>query len=74
MMLFQAIESVDLTGDIEEDREAVREALETEAGPYKGVITDWDQPFTPDDHDAIGVDDYLMNMWEDGTLVKADKQ
>ncbi len=74
MILFKAIENAELTGDLEADREAVREALETNAGPYEGVIRDWEQPFTPDNHEAIDVGSYLMNQWRDGVLVRAKEQ
>lgn len=74
MILARAIESVELTGDVREDREAIRQALETEVESYEGVIKDYNPPFTPDDHDAIEVEDYLMTMWQDGVLVRADKQ
>ncbi len=74
MILFKAIENAELTGDLEADREAVREALETNAGPYQGVIRDWEQPFTPNNHDAIDVKSYLMNQWQDNVLVRAKEQ
>lgn len=74
MLLANAIESVELTGDVREDREAIRQALETEIGLYEGVIKDYDPAFTTDDHDAIGVEDYLMTVWQDGVLVRAEEQ
>ncbi|WP_336786166.1 ABC transporter substrate-binding protein [Paenibacillus sp. MMO-177] len=74
MMLFQAIERTELTGNLKKDREAVKNTLETNLGPYSGVIKDWDQAFTKDNHDAIDVHSYLMSVWKDGKLVVSDKQ
>ncbi|MFC4775797.1 ABC transporter substrate-binding protein [Paenibacillus sp. GCM10023252] len=73
MMLFQAIGDAELSGDLAKDREAVRDALEA-VGPYSGVIKDWDKVFTPDNHDAIDVNSYLMCIWKDGKLVVSDVQ
>ncbi|ANE46565.1 hypothetical protein SY83_10075 [Paenibacillus swuensis] len=74
MILFDAIGKTELTGDLKKDRDALRETLETDAGPYSGVIKDWDTVYTKDNHDAIDVNSYLMNMWKDGLLVPSDKQ
>ncbi|CAM4365306.1 branched-chain amino acid transport system substrate-binding protein [Paenibacillus endophyticus] len=74
MMIFQAIEKAGLTGDLAKDREAIKNTLETGLGSYSGVIKDWDQAFTPDNHDAVDVNSYLMCVWKDGKLVISDKQ
>lgn len=74
MMLFQAIERTDLTGNLKKDREAIKNTLETNLGAYSGVIKDWDQAFTKENHDAVDVNSYLMNEWKDGRLVVSDKQ
>ncbi|MEM9485734.1 MAG: ethanolamine utilization protein EutN, partial [Cyanobacteria bacterium P01_F01_bin.116] len=31
---------------------------------YEGLIKTYDQPFTPDDQDALGEDDYILVQWE----------
>lgn len=74
MLLYKAMEHIEITGDIRKDREALKDALENHAGPYKGVIRDWDKAFSKDNHDSIDVNSYLMNMWKNGILVKSDKQ
>ncbi|MGG2197949.1 ABC transporter substrate-binding protein [Paenibacillus validus] len=74
MLIFKALESVDLTDDVKKDREALKDALENNAGPYSGVIRDWDKAFSKDNHDAIDINSYVMNMWKDGVIVKSDKQ
>ncbi|PWC37517.1 ABC transporter substrate-binding protein [Azospirillum sp. TSO35-2] len=54
------------------DRAAVRDALE-QVGPYHGVVKDFDRPFTPDRHDALGPDDLLMARFRpDGVLAPVD--
>jgi branched-chain amino acid transport system substrate-binding protein len=74
MLLAKALEQIDLTDDIKKDREALKDALENKAGPYQGVIRDWDKAFSKDNHDAIDVNSYLMNVWKDGVLIRSDKQ
>ncbi|MBB3113804.1 branched-chain amino acid transport system substrate-binding protein [Paenibacillus phyllosphaerae] len=74
MLLFQAIEKAGLTGDLEKDRQAIRDTLESGVGPYSGVIRDWEQVFTAENHDAIDVNSYLMCVWKDGKLVVSDLQ
>jgi branched-chain amino acid transport system substrate-binding protein len=41
------------------DGNAVRQALEN-LGTYEGLIKTYKRPFTADDHDALGPDDYVM--------------
>jgi branched-chain amino acid transport system substrate-binding protein len=41
------------------DGEKVRQALEN-LGTYEGLIKTYKQPFTADNHDALGPDDYVM--------------
>jgi branched-chain amino acid transport system substrate-binding protein len=54
------------------DRAAVRDALE-QVGPYRGVTRDFNRPFAPGRHDALGPDDLLMARFRaDGVLVPVD--
>lgn len=41
------------------DGEKIRQALEN-LGTYEGLIKTYKQPFTADNHDALGPDDYVM--------------
>lgn len=52
------------------DGATVRAALE-DLGPYDGVVKRYDPPFTPERHDALVADDYLMAVWRNGRLVPA---
>ena len=51
---------------------AVRAALER-LGPYEGLVKRYAPPFTPERHDALQVEDYLMAVWRDGRLVPAPR-
>ncbi|MBK1839241.1 ABC transporter substrate-binding protein [Azospirillum sp. YIM B02556] len=54
------------------DRATVRDALE-QVGPYHGVTRDFDRPFAPGRHEALGPDDLLMARFRaDGVLVPVD--
>jgi branched-chain amino acid transport system substrate-binding protein len=37
-------------------------ALET-LGTYEGLIKTYNPPFTPERHEALGPDDYMMTIW-----------
>ena len=40
--------------------------------PYEGLIKTYEQPFSPDNHDALSEDDYILVQWEDNKLVPFD--
>lgn len=54
-ILARAIEQAGST-----DGDAIRQALENLDGEYQGLIKTYVKPFSPDDHDALGPDDYIM--------------
>lgn len=47
----------------------VRDALESLQTPYAGLIKTYRRPFTPDQHDALTDDDYVMVVWKGGRIV-----
>jgi branched-chain amino acid transport system substrate-binding protein len=51
------------------DAEAVRTALENLKAPYEGLIKTYSRPFTPDNHDALTPDDYIMVHYEGDKVV-----
>ena len=51
------------------DSEAVRSALEDLKTSYEGLIKTYAKPFTPDNHDALGPDDYVMVHYEGDKIV-----
>jgi branched-chain amino acid transport system substrate-binding protein len=52
------------------DGPSVREALE-HLDTYDGLLKRYAPAFTPEDHDALHAEDYLMTVWQDGRLVPA---
>ena len=51
------------------DPDAVRTALEDLKGNYAGLIKTYTRPFTPDEHDALGPDDYIMVHYQGDKIV-----
>ncbi len=51
------------------DGDKVREALESLKAAHKGLIKTYSRPFTPDNHDALGPDDYIMVRYEGEKIV-----
>jgi len=51
------------------DGRKVREALENLKGEYKGLIKTYKRPFTPEQHDALTDEDYVMVVWKGGKIV-----
>ena len=47
---------------------AIRKALEN-LGRHEGLIKTYDRPFTPDNHDALNENDYIMVRFEGNTVV-----
>lgn len=50
------------------DGPALHDALET-LGEHRGLIKTYRRPFTPDEHDALSEDDYLLVTWRQGKIV-----
>lgn len=66
-LLIQAIEQIELTGNIEVDRDAVRLSLESLEKPVTGLIKKYQNPFSvfdlnknPNAHEALDPSDYCM--------------
>lgn len=51
------------------DGTKVREALENLKGEHKGLIKTYKRPFTPEQHDALTDEDYVMVVWKGGKIV-----
>ncbi len=47
----------------------VRDALENLKAEYAGLIKTYRRPFTPDQHDALTDDDYIMVVWKGGKII-----
>jgi len=51
------------------DGTKVRGTLETLKGEHKGLIKTYKRPFTPEQHDALTDEDYVMVVWKGGKIV-----
>lgn len=51
------------------DGAKVRDALEDLKGEYAGLIKTYRRPFSPDQHDALTDQDYIMVVWKGGKIV-----
>jgi branched-chain amino acid transport system substrate-binding protein len=47
----------------------LKAALENLQEPYRGVVTTFDRPFTPDDHDAFSDRMIWLGEWRNGRIV-----
>jgi branched-chain amino acid transport system substrate-binding protein len=54
------------------DADAVRTALENPKAPYQGLIKTYDRAFTPDNHDALGPNDYIMVRYDGDNVVPVE--
>jgi branched-chain amino acid transport system substrate-binding protein len=65
-LIFLLKMAVEKVGTIESSK--VRDALET-LGAYRGLVRDYDPPFTPDNHDALDAGDFsLAKYGADGAI------
>jgi branched-chain amino acid transport system substrate-binding protein len=51
--------------------DAIREAL-YKVGRYEGLIKTYDNPFTPDNHDALNENDYIWTRFIDHQILPVD--
>ena len=51
------------------DADAIRTALEDLKGTYQGLIKTYSKPFSPENHDALSPDDYIMVRYEGEQVV-----
>jgi branched-chain amino acid transport system substrate-binding protein len=54
------------------DAEAIRVALEDLKQPYEGLIKTYNKPFSADNHDALGPDDYTMVRYDGDKIVPVE--
>lgn len=47
----------------------IRDALETLKAEHKGLIKTYRRPFTPEQHDALTDEDYVMVVWKQGKII-----
>lgn len=70
-LMIAAAQQAGLSGDPQKDRANLRMALETLRQPVKGLIKTYSHPFgefsekTPDAHEALTIDDFVMGQYGD---------
>jgi len=60
--------AIEQSGSLEGSK--IRSALEN-LGEYRGIVKTYHNPFTPDSHDALVADDYIMTVWSNGRMIPA---
>ncbi|MFQ5839449.1 MAG: ABC transporter substrate-binding protein [Candidatus Methylomirabilales bacterium] len=48
---------------------AIQQALENLRGQYRGLIKVYRRPFTPEEHDALSAEDFVMCVWKGGKIL-----
>lgn len=72
LILAEAIKRAKLSFDpakLGEDRKKIRDAVENNLGPVRGLIKTYNPAFTKDNHDSVGPADYIMTVWREAKLV-----
>ena len=69
--LMLSAKAIDTAGSTEGTE--IREAL-LNLPQHKGLIKTYDKPFTDDNHDALGEDDYIMVRWEGNKIVPVEQK
>lgn len=72
LLLAEAIKRARLSYDparLGEDRKKIRDALENNLGPVRGLIKTYNPAFTKDNHDSVGPEDYIMTVWNEAKLI-----
>jgi branched-chain amino acid transport system substrate-binding protein len=76
LLLNEAAKSISWTGDVQQDRQALKLALERIKNPVQGLVKLYEQPFkpylvsSPDAHEALGVDDLAMGQFDENGLIR----
>ncbi len=70
-IVIAALEQVELSGDMQADRAAMRDALEHLRQPVEGLVKTYRRPFSPwsperdDAHEALGLEDFCMARFDE---------
>jgi len=56
------------------DGSKIREALDHLQKPIEGVVTTYDHPFSPENHEAIAITEIVMGVVKDGRVVRLPVQ
>lgn len=75
-LLLAAVRQAGLTGDMQRDRAAIRDALENLKTPVPGLIKTYDRPFSPyspknpDAHEALGEEHFTFGRYTDDNAIQ----
>lgn len=79
-LLIAAVEQTELSGNIQQDRERIRQSLEQLNDPVEGLIKTYRhpfRPFSPDDadaHEALNQKDFVMARYDDQNQIVLEPQ
>lgn len=74
-ILIQAMNQIEWTGNIKDDRRNVRRSLENIEIPVEGLVKTYKMPFTvytedtPDAHEALSIEDFVMARYGDNNEI-----
>lgn len=79
LLLNEAAKSVSWSGDLQQDRLALKNALEQLNKPIHGLVKTYTQPFqpylvsNPDAHEALGINDLAMGQFDESGSIRLVK-
>jgi branched-chain amino acid transport system substrate-binding protein len=76
LLLSEAAQSISWSGDLRQDRLALKMALESISKPVQGLVKLYKEPFkpyqvsSPNAHEALGIDDLAMGRFDENGVIR----
>lgn len=76
LLLNEAAQSISWSGDLQQDRLALKMALENISKPVQGLVKLYKEPFkpyqvsSPNAHEALGIDDLVMGRFDENGVIR----
>ena len=76
LLLSEAAQSISWSGDLQQDRLALKMALESISEPVQGLVKLYKEPFkpyqvsSPNAHEALGIDDLAMGRFDENGVIR----
>ena len=76
LLLNEAAQSISWSGDLQQDRLALKMALENISNPVQGLVKLYKEPFkpyqvsSPNAHEALGIDDLVMGRFDENGVIR----
>lgn len=76
LILIEALNQIELSGHVQQDRKALRQTLENLNSPVKGLVKTYTRPFSPwsanntDAHEALGLNDLCMASFDQDGIIR----